>query len=149
MASFILIFLNSGAGKTVLCNILASEVTPEHGDVALDGVVASEDDKTTDALYERSNVSYCAQFDALFPNKTVEEHCLFYASVRGLIWENEMTMNHINAIITLLGLEKNRHKTSEELSGGYKRRLCLAVSLIGYSSVMMLDEGKKKTNDVA
>lgn len=130
----------NGAGKTVTMSMLASQVTPETGDIALDGVVISEMDKNSDALYEKSTVSYCAQFDALFSNLSVEEHLRFYAKVRGLEWDDTTTQDHINAIIELLGLDKHRDKKSEDLSGGYKRRLCLGVSMIGYPHVMMLDE---------
>merc|ERR1711933_26942 len=70
----------------------------------------------------------------------VEAHLEFYSSVRGLDWKSEATQKHINAIIRLLGLEKYRHKESSNLSGGYKRRLSLAVAMIGYPKVMMVDE---------
>lgn len=121
-------------------SMLASQITPEHGDIALDGVVLTDDERNSDALYSRDTVSYCAQFDALFDKKTVDEHFQFYASVRGLAWEDKTTQDHINAIIKLLGLKKHRSKESEELSGGYKRRLCLALAMVGYPNVMALDE---------
>jgi len=93
-----------------------------------------------DDLYRRCTVAYCPQFDALFGKLTVEAHLQFYSSVRGLDWKLEATQKHINAIIRLLGLEKYRHKESSNLSGGYKRRLSLAVAMIGYPKVMMVDE---------
>lgn len=72
--------------------------------------------------------------------KTVDEHIKFYAVIRGLDWDEEAAQDHLNAIIKLLGLEKHRSKLSTDLSGGYKRRLCLGISMIGYPKVMMLDE---------
>lgn len=130
----------NGAGKTVTLSMLASEITPENGDIALDGVVMSKEDRKSDALYEESTVSYCAQFDALFSTMTVEEHLKFYAEIRGLQWNVTATQDHINAIVRLLGLQKHRWKKADDLSGGYKRRLCLGISMIGYPHVMMLDE---------
>jgi ABC-type multidrug transport system ATPase subunit len=129
-----------GAGKTVTMSILAGQYAPEHGEVALDGARATGEDRRIDHLYENCNVAYCPQFDALFPKKTVEEHLKFYARVRGLDWAAETTQQHIEAIIKLLGLGKHRKKESTQLSGGYKRRLSLGVSMIGYPNVMMVDE---------
>ena len=130
----------NGAGKTVTMNMLAGQYAPEHGEVALDGAKATGDDRSIDYLYEKCHVAYCPQFDALFPKKTVEEHLRFYAKVRGLDWNDEATQDHIEAIIKLLGLGKHRNKESSQLSGGYKRRLSLGVSMIGYPDVMMVDE---------
>ncbi|KAG7366812.1 ABC transporter [Nitzschia inconspicua] len=130
----------NGAGKTVTMSMLSSQITPEHGEIALDGVVVGSSDRSTDCLYNRANISFCAQADALFKSLTVEEHCRFYTNVRGLDWDNEITQEHIGAIVKLLGLNKHRHKKAQDLSGGYKRRLCLALSLIGYPNVCLLDE---------
>jgi len=86
-------------------------------------------------------ISCCAaQFDALFPKKTVEEHLKFYAAIRGLDWNEEATRDHIDAIVKLLGLKKHLKKESTQLSGGYKRRLSLGISIIGYPNVLILDE---------
>lgn len=120
--------------------MLAGEYTPEHGTVALENETLTAADRGVDHLYKGGNVSYCQQFDALFPNKTVSEHLRFYATMRGLDWKEESTQQHVNAVVELLGLNKHKDKMSTELSGGYKRRLCLAVALIGFPKCMMVDE---------
>jgi len=130
----------NGSGKTVTMSMLAGELTPDYGEVALDGCVAAGDDKDINHLYSRSNVAYCPQFDALFPKKSVEDHMKFYAAIRGLTWVEKATQEHINAILRLLGLTKHLDKESSELSGGYKRRLSLAIALIGYPNVLLVDE---------
>lgn len=130
----------NGSGKSTIMNCLASQLTPEYGEISLGGIRCSESDLSTDHLYHDGNVSFCPQFDALFPKKSVDEHVKFYATVRGLDWDADATQEHINAIIELLGLEQHRSKEATELSGGYKRRLCLAVAMIGYPKVAMLDE---------
>ena len=121
-------------------NVLASQLTPEHGEIAIEGAVANESDMSVDCLYSNGNVAFCPQFDALFPKKTVDEHIKFYAQIRGLDWSAEATKHHLNAIVKLLGLGKHRAKQSTELSGGYKRRLCMATAMIGYPKAMLLDE---------
>lgn len=127
-------------GKSTAMNVLASQITPEHGEICLDGETAFEGRKNVDHLYSRCNVAFCPQFDALFPKKTVEEHIRFYADIRGIDRNNRTIQEHLNAIVKLLGLEKHRHKQSTELSGGYKRRLCLCIAMIGFPKVMMVDE---------
>jgi len=130
----------NGAGKTVTMSILAGEYTPEYGEIALDGSKATGDDPTVDHLYQSGLVGYCPQFDALFEKQTVEEHLKFYSAIRGIRWNDKSTREHINAIIKLLGLHKYRNKEASKLSGGYKRRLSLALCMVGSPNVMMVDE---------
>lgn len=130
----------NGAGKTVTMSILAGEYAPEYGDVALDGRTSTGDDTTVDHLYKNGLVGYCPQFDALFEKQTVEEHLKFYSTIRGIRWNDESTRDHINAIVKLLGLQKYRNKEASQLSGGYKRRLSLALCMVGSPNVMMVDE---------
>jgi ABC-type multidrug transport system ATPase subunit len=130
----------TGAGKSVTMGLLAGEYTPEHGSVVLEGKISNSNTKDIGRLYKGCDVSYCPQFDALFPRMTVTQHLEFYARIRGLVWEEESVQEHVRSITQLLGLEKHKDKAPTELSGGYKRRLSLAVSIIGYPKVMMLDE---------
>jgi len=130
----------NGSGKTVTMSMLAGKYTSCYGGVALDGLVAAGDDSSIDHLYKRCNVAYCPQFDALFPKNTVEEHMKFYATIRGLDWNQKATQDHIGAIVKLLGLKKHLNKETTELSGGYKRRLSLAIAVIGYPNILIVDE---------
>lgn len=130
----------NGSGKTVTMSMLAGKYTPCFGAVALDGSVAAWDDSSIDHLYKRSNIAYCPQFDALFAKNTVEEHIEFYATIRGLDLREEAAQEHISAIVKLLGLKKHLNKETMELSGGYKRRLSLAIAVIGYPNILIVDE---------
>ena len=130
----------NGAGKSVTMNVLSGEFNPEHGEMVLDGRKADKHRRDVQHMYERCNISFCPQFDALFPKKTVLEHLRFYATVRGLDWNDTATTDHINAIVRLLGLSKHRNKESGDLSGGYKRRLSLGIAMIGYPHCVLVDE---------
>lgn len=121
-------------------SMLAGQYTPDNGEVALDGRCASGSNRSINHLYNRCNVAYCPQFDALFLNKSVEDHMKFYTAIRGLDWNENAAKEHVNAIIDLLGLKKYLDKEAKDLSGGYKRRLSLAIALIGYPDVLLIDE---------
>jgi ABC-type multidrug transport system ATPase subunit len=60
--------------------------------------------------------------------------------VRGLDWESEEAKDYVHAIIHLLGLGPHAEKLATELSGGYKRRLPLAIAMIGYPTNVLIDE---------
>eukprot|EP00978_Attheya_sp_CCMP212_P012739 scaffold31880_cov59-Attheya_sp.AAC.1 len=162
----------NGSGKSVTMGMLAAEYTADHGEVALSNNKLTPQDHDVGHLFKDGNISFCPQFDALFPKKTVNfcfefcltlllfsikfsdecclfvlgierqtmEHLRFYAQVRGLDWKAQSTMDHIDAIVRLLGLQKHTEKMSTDLSGGYKRRLCLGVAMIGFPKCMMVDE---------
>ena len=69
--------------------VLAGEHTPEHGEIALNEVTVSGEDKSTDDLFRSGDVAYCPQFDALFSQLSVLKHMQFYAKVRGFDWDND------------------------------------------------------------
>ena len=130
----------NGSGKTSSMKMLAGEYTPEHGTVALENETPTSKGRGVDHLFKSGHVSYCQQFDALFPKKTVSEQLRFYAKMRGLDWKEESTQHHVDAIVKLLGLNNHKDKMATELSGGYKRRLCLAVAMVGFPKCMIVDE---------
>lgn len=130
----------NGAGKSVSMGMLVGEHTPEHGVVALQNNVLGTKERRVDHLFENGGIAFCPQFDALFPKKTIREHLHFYANVRGLDLQAPSTTAHVDAIIKLLGLSAHMDKLATEISGGYKRRTCLAIAMIGYPELMMVDE---------
>lgn len=127
----------NGAGKSVTMGCLAGTHTPEYGEVALAGKKLTSDQY--DHVFD-SGIAFCPQFDALFPSSSVREHFHFYAKVRGLDINEESTIRHLEAIEHLLGLSDHMDKLSTDISGGYKRRTCLGIAMIGSPEVMMVDE---------
>jgi len=71
----------------------------------------------------------CPQFDLLWPDLTVEEHLLFYARLKGIAPKYEkVKVEKAIKEVYLTNFAKSRAK---ELSGGMKRRLSVAISLVG------------------
>lgn len=69
---------------------------------------------------------------------TVAEHLHFFANVKGFGgWE---VWDRIDRMLTDIGLADKRHALSTSLSGGMKRKLSLAIALIGDPKFVLLDE---------
>ncbi len=75
------------------------------------------------------NIGICPQHDILWPDLTVEEHLLFYARLRGVSPENEQ--KKVTQAIKDVELTEFTDRRSKALSGGQKRRLSIAIALIG------------------
>ena len=83
----------------------------------------------------RSHLGVCPQFDAC-DTLTVTQHLTFYAQVRGV----RSPSHNVETLIRAFALEPYRHLLAQKLSGGNKRKLSLAIALVGNPSVLLLDE---------
>ncbi|CAJ0582204.1 unnamed protein product, partial [Mesorhabditis spiculigera] len=112
---------HNGAGKSTTFSVISGLTPPSSGRVEV----------TT------NNVGLCPQGNALFDRLTVMEHLWFFHQIKGATndWRKEG-----KAILASLGLSEKKNTYSMALSGGMKRKLCLAMSLIGDSKVVLLDE---------
>ena len=79
---------------------------------------------------------YCPQFDALFDKLTVREHLQLYARIKGV--KAVQVPAVVTSSITTLGLTKFEHKLAGTLSGGNKRKLSVAIALIGQPPIVFL-----------
>ncbi len=84
------------------------------------------------------SIGICPQHDILWGDLTVLEHCLFYARIKGIPAKDELET--VNKAIKQVELESYADRLSKGLSGGEKRRLSIAISLIGNPAVVFLDE---------
>jgi ABC-type multidrug transport system ATPase subunit len=129
----------NGAGKSTTFRTITGEFEPTSGDA----LVCSPDNKlllsvVKDPETARKSMGYCPQFDALNSMMTVREHLRFYASVRGV--HDEDIEQVAQSLIDRMHLRPYANRLAQNLSGGNKRKLCVAIALIGDPPVVLLDE---------
>ena len=131
--------LNSltGAGKTSTINMLTGAVAPTSGTA----YVAGKDIRTQMPEIRR-DVGICMQHDCLFPKLTVREHVEFFSRLKGLYSEmpKKDADKHVDQAIEDVALLEKRNTLSQNLSGGMKRKLSVAIAFCGGSKVVILDE---------
>ncbi|KFK37012.1 hypothetical protein AALP_AA4G200700 [Arabis alpina] len=132
----------NGAGKTTTLSMLSGEETPTSGTAFVFGkdIVASPK-----AI--RQHIGYCPQFDALFDYLTVKEHLELYARIKGVI--DHKIDNVVMEKLVEFDLLKHSHKPSFTLSGGNKRKLSVAIAMIGDPPIVILDEPSTGMDPVA
>jgi len=122
----------NGAGKTTVLNILAGIHSASSGI----GLISGYDVETElNSVYER--LGNCPQFDCVWKDQSVQRHLEFYASLKGIDDPNA-AMDIANAVG--LGAPEVYTRQSGALSGGMRRRLSIAVSLLGSPNTLLLDE---------
>ena len=80
----------------------------------------------------------CPQHDVLFDNLTVREHIMFFAQLKGKSWD-EANAEAV-ALTNLFHLDTRLDHLGNELSGGQKRKLSVAIAVCGGSKFIVLDE---------
>ena len=125
----------NGAGKTTTFYILVGLARPDYGRVLLDG-----EDITDFPMYlrARNGISYLPQEPSVFRKLTVEENLL--AILETLPVTPEQRRDRVEELLSQMGLEGVRHNWAYTLSGGERRRLEIARSLVLSPSFVLLDE---------
>ncbi len=125
----------NGAGKTTTFYILVGLARPDYGRVMLDG-----EDITDLPMYlrARSGISYLPQEPSVFRKLTVEENLL--AVFETLSVTPEQRRDRVEELLAQMGLEGVRYSQAHVLSGGERRRLEIARSLVLSPSFVLLDE---------
>ncbi|SER27194.1 ABC-2 type transport system ATP-binding protein [Gracilibacillus ureilyticus] len=120
----------NGAGKSTLLNILATTMKPTAGDIYLNESNYRKDIKTI-----RKHIGFVPQDIAIWDQLTVQENMVFFEK---LSWKNR-SKQQLQEICMDMSLDR-WHDPVKNLSGGMKRKLNLAISLIHDPTVLLLDE---------
>ena len=125
----------NGAGKTTTFYILVGLTRPDAGRVLLNG-----DDITDLPMYlrARSGISYLPQEPSVFRNLTVEQNLL--AVLETLPLTAQQQRDRLEELLSQMGLGTVRSNRAYTLSGGERRRLEIARSLVLEPSFVLLDE---------
>ena len=123
----------NGAGKTTTFKCITQELSPTNGTIYLNG-------KDTSNNFEefKSLIGYCPQYEAIFEYMTVYENLEFYARIKGV--KPELLDQLVRAMIDEMSLDEYTKKLAGKLSGGNKRKLSVAISLLCNPQIILLDE---------
>ncbi|WP_257352026.1 ABC transporter ATP-binding protein [Pseudalkalibacillus decolorationis] len=121
----------SGAGKTTLVKMVSGIEAPSEGELYL----YNKEMPSRDLV---SRIGYMAQTDGLYLDLTGSENLSFFASINGL--KGTKKKEKINEVLELVDLVEHQKKLVGLYSGGMKRRLSLAISLLHDPGILLLDE---------
>ena len=123
----------NGAGKTTTIKMLSCLTKPTSGDAFLLGKSIKNN-----ASEVKSIITVSPQETAVAPALTVYENLEFICGIYG--FTKEKCNSKIQELIELLSLESVINKKASKLSGGYARRLSIAMALISEPKILFLDE---------
>jgi lipopolysaccharide export system ATP-binding protein len=125
----------NGAGKTTSFYVIVGLISPDAGEVLLDGKSI-----TPLPMYQRARrgVSYLPQEPSVFRKLSVEDNLM--AILQTLPLNGRQRRERLNALIEDMGLETVRHSKGYMLSGGERRRVEIARSLVLQPDFILLDE---------
>jgi len=121
----------NGAGKTTTFDILTQKIRASSGQVYIQG-------QELDKVKKGFTFGLCLQSDTLWTSLTVRQHLRIYSLMKGL--KKKETLEAIEYLINKLGLKEHAEKRVKNLSSGTKRKLSVALALIGGPEIIILDE---------
>jgi len=134
---YMIILGPSGAGKTLLLELIAGTLAPDYGSIIINNTVVSSSGRILVKSWRRS-VGYVPQNLALFPHLNVFKNIAYSLIVRG--YDRNVIEREVNAIADKLRIKHLLSKKPKELSGGEQQRVALARALIANPRILLLDE---------
>ena len=123
----------NGAGKSSTMRMVAAVSPPSSGELQVLGM-----DPTKDGSAIRARLGVCPQEDTLDTELTVRENLLVYGRYFGL--RKREVADRSDELMSFFSLQDKRDEKADNLSGGLKRRLSIARSLINEPDMLLLDE---------
>ena len=121
----------SGCGKSTLLKVLIGVYSIDSGSIVFDGR-----DVTNKANKLKRFVGVTTQENSFYEKLTIYENMAYYANLNKV----KAARKHIDSILESVGLLKSRNQLAGSISGGMKRRLDFAISLVHDPSLLVLDE---------
>lgn len=123
----------NGAGKTTAIKMLSCLTRPSAGEAWLDGKSI-----LSQAAEVKQRIGVSPQETAVAPNLTAEENLLLMCGVHG--FSREKSRQKAAELAAQLGLAPILHRRAGKLSGGWQRRLSIAMALVSQPEILFLDE---------
>lgn len=123
----------NGAGKTTIIKMLSCLAEPTEGDAFINGKSIRKE-----PMAVKSIIAVSPQETAVAPGLSAKENLELICGVNG--FDKDKTKIKIAEMVELLGLNPMLNKRAGKLSGGWQRRLSIAMALISEPEVLFLDE---------
>jgi len=123
----------NGAGKTTAIKMLSCLTTPTAGDALVGGYSITKEPQKVKAL-----IGVSPQETAIAPNLTVRENLELICGIHS--FSKEKTKERIQTLSRQFSLEAVLHRKAGKLSGGFQRRVSIAMALISEPKILFLDE---------
>jgi ABC-2 type transport system ATP-binding protein len=123
----------NGAGKSTIVNILNTLVRPDEGDVIIDGINIKDDGETIKLI-----MGVVPQEIALYEELSAYENLMFWGGLYD-IPKQELKKN-VNITLEIVDLVSRKDDRIKTFSGGMKRRINIACSLLHNPKILVLDE---------
>ena len=124
---------HNGAGKTTTMRMVIQEEGATSGRVKI-----GNEEVVSNQAEAFQQLGYCPQFDAVWQRVTIREHLALYATIRGV--PSKRIPSLVNSYLVGLRIEEHADKYAKDCSGGTKRKLSYAMSMLGAPKIVLLDE---------
>ena len=132
----------NGAGKSTIFNCMTSLIPKTTGSIQLKG---QEINSTKLEIFK--DVAICPQFDCLWDNLTPIEHLYLFGRMKGL--SGKELKESVEYFMSTMQLNFFKNTRAKRLSGGNKRKLCVANALIGGPDLQFFDEPSSGIDPIA
>ncbi len=126
---FIAIIGPSGCGKTTFFNILAGLISPDEGNIFLDG---------RKVPHLRGRMAYMQQKDLLLPWRNTLDNAILGLEIQGR--HKRLARQQARKLLETFGLEGFEDRYPQELSGGMRQRVALMRTILCKKDILLLDE---------
>ena len=126
----------NGVGKSTIFNLITGLLKPDYGTIHFDNINA-----TNYPIYLRTTkfkIGYVPQYGGYFHDLTLLENLNAIAEI--LVKDDKQRKSRINELISKFELDSIRDIKAKFLSGGQKKKLVIALALLGNPKVLLLDE---------
>ena len=123
----------NGAGKTTTIKMLSCLTFPTAGDALVGGYSITKDSEQVKRL-----IGVSPQETAVAPNLSVKENLELICGIHG--FSKDKTQAKVTELSAKFGLDSVLQRKAGKLSGGYGRRVSIAMALIGEPQILFLDE---------
>ena len=126
----------NGVGKSTIFNLITGLLKPDYGAIHFDNIKA-----TNYPIYLRTikfKIGYVPQYGGYFHDLTLLENLNAIAEI--LVKDDKQRKSRINELISKFELDSIRDLKAKFLSGGQKKKLVIALALLGNPKVLLLDE---------